>query len=211
MSGIAFHWYSGDQFDNVAAVHAKYPKALLLNSEATCRRRGRRPRMGLSGFELLPLWASLDHVNLPRNLDPPDVAQEEEKQEDVYPEKFVDRTGTSDLFAPSGSGRPVRARYEEYRWQNGTTFVDGDWTFGFGSAERARRSSRLVQRHVHSKCFRPHTAEEHSSRYAHDIMGVLNAGGSGWLDWNLILNTTGGPNHVDNVCPPSTPSVGRKI
>jgi glucosylceramidase len=99
VSGIAFHWYSGDQFDNVAAVHAKYPKTLLLNSEAT---------------------------------------------------------------------------YEEYRWQNGTTFVDGDWTFGFG--------------------------------YAHDIMGVLNAGGSGWLDWNLILNTTGGPNHVDNVC--DAPLVG---
>merc|ERR1719262_1490173 len=36
--------------------------------------------------------------------------------------------------------------------------------------------------------------------YAHDIVGTLNAGGAGWIDWNLILDTKGGPNHVDNVC-----------
>jgi len=36
--------------------------------------------------------------------------------------------------------------------------------------------------------------------YAHDIIGDLNAGASGWTDWNLILDERGGPNHVDNVC-----------
>lgn len=36
--------------------------------------------------------------------------------------------------------------------------------------------------------------------YAHDIIGDLNAGASGWIDWNLLLNTQGGPNHVGNVC-----------
>ena len=61
--------------------------------------------------------------------------------------------------------------------------------------------------------------------YAHDIMGDLNAGGgrhrissyfvarsaymvnhislvqgAGWIDWNLLLNEDGGPNHVGNVC-----------
>eukprot|EP00439_Symbiodinium_sp_Y106_P049138 s2314_g6.t1 len=35
--------------------------------------------------------------------------------------------------------------------------------------------------------------------YAHDIMGDLNAGGAGWIDWNLLLNEDGGPNHVGNV------------
>mmetsp|Transcript_102891 Transcript_102891/g.276405 ORF Transcript_102891/g.276405 Transcript_102891/m.276405 type:complete len:507 (-) Transcript_102891:160-1680(-) len=36
--------------------------------------------------------------------------------------------------------------------------------------------------------------------YAHDIIGDLNAGATGWIDWNLFLNQDGGPNHVDNVC-----------
>uniref|UniRef100_A0A7S0ATM4 Glucosylceramidase n=1 Tax=Pyrodinium bahamense TaxID=73915 RepID=A0A7S0ATM4_9DINO len=36
--------------------------------------------------------------------------------------------------------------------------------------------------------------------YAHDIIGDLNAGAVGWLDWNLLLDKTGGPNHVGNVC-----------
>ncbi|CAJ1415929.1 unnamed protein product [Effrenium voratum] len=36
--------------------------------------------------------------------------------------------------------------------------------------------------------------------YAHDIIGDLNRGAVGWLDWNLILDEKGGPNHVNNVC-----------
>merc|ERR1719188_1139217 len=36
--------------------------------------------------------------------------------------------------------------------------------------------------------------------YAHDIIGDLNAGSSGWIDWNLLLDTSGGPNHVNNMC-----------
>merc|ERR1711974_370126 len=50
----------------------------------------------------------------------------------------------------------------------GTKVEDGDWAFGEG--------------------------------YGHDIIGNLNAGARGWLDWNLILDPTGGPNHVGNVC-----------
>lgn len=36
--------------------------------------------------------------------------------------------------------------------------------------------------------------------YAHDILGNLNSGGVGWIDWNILLDTTGGPNHVGNTC-----------
>lgn len=36
--------------------------------------------------------------------------------------------------------------------------------------------------------------------YAHDIIGDLNAGSVGWIDWNLLLDVSGGPNHVGNVC-----------
>lgn len=36
--------------------------------------------------------------------------------------------------------------------------------------------------------------------YAHDILGNLNAGINGSIDWNLILDAAGGPNHVGNYC-----------
>ena len=36
--------------------------------------------------------------------------------------------------------------------------------------------------------------------YGHAILGDLLAGSSGWVDWNLLLDTTGGPNHLGNTC-----------
>ena len=36
--------------------------------------------------------------------------------------------------------------------------------------------------------------------YAHDIIGDFNAGMNGFIDWNLILDRQGGPNHVGNYC-----------
>lgn len=36
--------------------------------------------------------------------------------------------------------------------------------------------------------------------YAHDMLGNLSAGANGILDWNLLLDEKGGPNHVGNYC-----------
>lgn len=84
--GTGFHWYSGDQFENVAAVHNQFPSKHLLHTEG-CQEGG-------------------PHLN-------------------------------------------------EY-----------------GPAER----------------------------YGHDIIGDLNNWAEGWIDWNLALDETGGPNHVGNLC-----------
>jgi glucosylceramidase len=37
-------------------------------------------------------------------------------------------------------------------------------------------------------------------RYARSIVNDLNHWTVGWIDWNLILDQTGGPNHVGNLC-----------
>lgn len=37
-------------------------------------------------------------------------------------------------------------------------------------------------------------------RYAMNIIADLNSGCEGWIDWNLCLDETGGPNHVGNLC-----------
>lgn len=39
-----------------------------------------------------------------------------------------------------------------------------------------------------------------AQKYAHDIIGNLNAGMNAFYDWNLLLDQTGGPNHVQNLC-----------
>lgn len=44
--------------------------------------------------------------------------------------------------------------------------------------------------------------------YAHDLLGNLNAGINGYLDWNLLLDDLGGPNHVGNFC--AAPMMYRK-
>lgn len=41
---------------------------------------------------------------------------------------------------------------------------------------------------------------KNAQKYAHDLIGNLNQGLSTFLDWNLILDEEGGPNHVKNFC-----------
>ena len=36
--------------------------------------------------------------------------------------------------------------------------------------------------------------------YAHDILGDLNHGSNGYVDWNILLDNNGGPNHKLNYC-----------
>ena len=47
----------------------------------------------------------------------------------------------------------------------------------------------------------PHTGEwELGERYARSMINDLNRWTVGWIDWNLLLDSQGGPNHVGNFC-----------
>ena len=37
-------------------------------------------------------------------------------------------------------------------------------------------------------------------RYGSQMIADLNAGGAGWVDWNMLLDSRGGPNHKNNFC-----------
>jgi glucosylceramidase len=39
-----------------------------------------------------------------------------------------------------------------------------------------------------------------AERYAHSILADLAAGSNGWVEWNLVLDSVGGPNHLNNLC-----------
>jgi glucosylceramidase len=41
---------------------------------------------------------------------------------------------------------------------------------------------------------------ENARKYAHDMIGNMKNGLTGFYDWNLILDERGGPNHVGNFC-----------
>lgn len=41
---------------------------------------------------------------------------------------------------------------------------------------------------------------ELGERYAHEIIGDFNSYTIGFMDWNIVLDTMGGPNHVGNFC-----------
>lgn len=41
---------------------------------------------------------------------------------------------------------------------------------------------------------------KNAQKYGHDMIGNLNEGMNTFLDWNLILDEKGGPNHVENYC-----------
>jgi glucosylceramidase len=45
-----------------------------------------------------------------------------------------------------------------------------------------------------------HPVYEPVYRYARDIIVGLNHWYVGWIDWNAVLDTTGGPNHQNNLC-----------
>ncbi len=39
-----------------------------------------------------------------------------------------------------------------------------------------------------------------AEHYAHDMIGDLRVGTNAYIDWNILLNEEGGPNHVGNFC-----------
>jgi glucosylceramidase len=48
--------------------------------------------------------------------------------------------------------------------------------------------------------FRHQNEVKKAEVYLHDLIGNLNHGANGCIDWNLILDKQGGPNHVGNFC-----------
>jgi glucosylceramidase len=47
----------------------------------------------------------------------------------------------------------------------------------------------------------PHTGDwKTGERYGHSMISDFNGWAVAWTDWNLLLDETGGPNHVNNLC-----------
>jgi glucosylceramidase len=73
-----------------------------------------------------------------------------------------------------------RWKNDDWYWQKEAT----DWGWDWASE---------ADKHLHPKYAPVH-------RYATDIIGCLNHGVDGWVDWNMVLDKQGGPNWFKNWC-----------
>ena len=39
-----------------------------------------------------------------------------------------------------------------------------------------------------------------AQQYAHTVLADLASGSNGWIEWNVLLDNIGGPNHLKNLC-----------
>ncbi|MEO5714112.1 MAG: glycoside hydrolase family 30 protein [Luteolibacter sp.] len=97
----------------------------------------------------------------------------------AHPEKPM--LHTEGCIDAMGDDEPIGSRLEDdWYWRQDST----DWGYVWAPAE---------DRKDHPK-YRPFY------RYAGDLIGGFNAGFVGWIDWNMVLDTRGGPNHARNFC-----------
>ena len=69
---------------------------------------------------------------------------------------------------------------DDWYWRSEAT----DWGYDWASEREKRFHPRYVPVY----------------RYARDIIGGLNSYLTGWIDWNIVLDDKGGPNHAENWC-----------
>lgn len=101
-------------------------------------------------------------------------AEELQYAKEAAPDKYLIQTeATVDAEVP-------KWKDDKWYWSKEAT----DWGWDWAPEER---------KHLHPK-YVP------VFRYARDIIGTLNNGVDGWIDWNMVLDRQGGPNWAQNWC-----------
>jgi len=105
-------------------------------------------------------------------------------QKIIHTEGCIDDLGRD---APSGIGDPLR--FKETGWFGNDSFwwnaCATDWAYT-ADWEGVDAADHPIYTPAH--------------RYARDIIVGLNNWLNGWVDWNIVLDRRGGPNHVGNFC-----------
>lgn len=102
----------------------------------------------------------------------------------IHTEGCIDDLGKD---APGGIEDPVR--YRESNWFNNDAF----W-WNANATDWAYTATWAGPGVVDHPIYTP------VHRYARDIIVSLDHWVSGWVDWNIVLDQEGGPNHVGNFC-----------
>lgn len=95
----------------------------------------------------------------------------------LHTEGCIDGIGTKDS---SPHGAFLGWQNDAWWWSASAT----DWGYYWAPPEEKPAHPKYVPVH----------------RYARDLVEGLNHWFVGWIDWNLVLDRNGGPNHVNNLC-----------
>ena len=95
----------------------------------------------------------------------------------IHTEGCVDALGAK---TNSPDGRFAGWNNDAWWWRREAT----DWGWDWAAPEDKPQHPRYAPVH----------------RYARDLIGGMNHWLSGWIDWNIVLDSRGGPNHVGNWC-----------
>jgi len=95
----------------------------------------------------------------------------------------------------------------KYVWGIGYHWYE-TWAGGqpmFDNLDDIRESYPNVNLFFTEGCIEQFTAEKYQywpngERYGRQMINDFNSGTCGWTDWNILLDQTGGPNHVGNFC-----------
>jgi len=95
----------------------------------------------------------------------------------------------------------------KYVWGVGFHWYE-DWSGGdqmFDNVERVHESFPSKNLLLTEACTFPFSMEhihdwKLGERYGRSMIHDFNDGSVGWTDWNILLDETGGPNHVGNFC-----------
>jgi glucosylceramidase len=113
-----------------------------------------------------------------------------ERVHDRYPDFAIIHTeGTiDDLGKPAGGGIMDPERFTETGW-----FGDDAFWWNENATDWAYTATWAPNVEDHPVYTPVH-------RYARNIIVSLNHWMEGWIDWNIVLDRDGGPNHVGNFC-----------
>lgn len=95
----------------------------------------------------------------------------------------------------------------KYAWGMGFHWYE-DWSGGeqmFGNLEKVYEAFPDKPLLFTEGCNGPFNMQQISDwkwgeRYGRSMINDFNGGAVGWTDWNILLDETGGPNHVQNFC-----------
>jgi glucosylceramidase len=95
----------------------------------------------------------------------------------------------------------------KYAWGIGfhwyETWAGGDPMFkNLGNIKESFPTKNLLFTEGCQERFDPEKYQHwaHAERYGRSMINDFNQGTVGWTDWNILLDQTGGPNHVGNLC-----------
>jgi len=88
----------------------------------------------------------------------------------------------------------------KYVWGTGFHWYVGDKFENVGLVHDAFPDKKLLLTEACQEEGTHHGSWGLAERYARSIVNDLNNWAVGWIDWNLIVDETGGPNHAGNYC-----------